>query len=438
MSNTTKRNFLIVGLVFLIFFVISLITNILGPLVPDIIDSFKLSLALAGFLPTSFFIAYGVMSIPAGMLIERFNEKPVLVASFVLAFLGSALFASKPVYAIALFSLFTIGIGVAMLQVAINPLLRVAGGEENFAFYGVMAQLIFGLASFISPKIYSYLVLHLKAGDRPNAVVSAIAGVVPPSMPWVSLYWVFTAVTLVMVAVLLLVKLPKVELKDDEKIGTLAAHKSLLKNKFVALFFIGIFCYVGTEQGVANWISQFLKTYHGLDPLTEGANAVGGFWGWMTVGCAVGLVFLKLFDSRKVLIGFVTAALVTLTVALFGPAKLATFPMWLPLFGKFQVVLYTFSLMGFFASVMWPIVFSLALNSVDRHHGSFSGILVTGIVGGAVLPPVVGKLGDLFGLKAGLLVIYLTLGYLLSIGFWARPLIANATIGSKKKKEAGQ
>jgi fucose permease len=438
MGNSSKRNFLIVGLVFLIFFVISLITNILGPLVPDIIDSFKLSLALAGFLPTSFFIAYGVMSIPAGMLIERFNEKPVLVASFILAFLGSVLFASKPVYAIALFSLFTIGIGVAMLQVAINPLLRVAGGEENFAFYGVMAQLIFGLASFISPKIYSYLVLHLKAGDQPNAVVATLAKVVPASMPWVSLYWVFTVVTLAMVAILLLVKLPKVELKEDEKIGTLVAHKSLLKNKFVALFFIGIFCYVGTEQGVANWISQFLKTYHGLDPLTEGASAVGGFWGWMTVGCAVGLIFLKLFDSRKVLIGFVAAALITLTVALFGPAKLAIFPMWLPLFGKFQVVLYTFSLMGFFASVMWPIVFSLALNSVDKHHGSFSGILVTGIIGGAVLPPVVGKLGDLFGLKIGLLVIYLTLGYLLSIGFWARPLIANATIGSRKKKEAAQ
>jgi FHS family L-fucose permease-like MFS transporter len=253
-------------------------------------------------------------------------------------------------------------------------------------------------------------------------------------MPWVSLYWVFTVVTLAMVAILLLVKLPKVELKEDEKVGTLATHKSLLKNKFVALFFIGIFCYVGTEQGVANWISQFLKMYHGLDPLTEGASAVGGFWGWMTVGCAVGLIFLKLFDSRKVLIGFVLAAFITLTFALFGPAKLATFPMWLPLFGKFQVVLYTFSLMGFFTSVMWPIVFSLALNSVDRHHGSFSGILVTGIIGGAVLPPVIGKLGDLFGLKLGMAIIYLTLGYLLSIGFWARPLIANATIGSKKKK----
>src|SRR3989338_2447852 len=95
-------------LVFLIFFVISLLTNVQGPLLPDIIRSFHLSLAMAGFLPTSFFIAYGVMSIPAGLLIELFNEKPVLVASFILAFLGSCLFVFKPVYSVALFSLFTI------------------------------------------------------------------------------------------------------------------------------------------------------------------------------------------------------------------------------------------------------------------------------------------------------------------------------------------
>ena len=153
-------------------------------------------------------------------------------------------------------------------------------------------------------------------------MVNALARVVPASMPWVSLYWVFTAVTLVMVVVLLLVKLPKVELKDDEKIGTLAAHKSLLKNRFVCLFFIGIFCYVGTEQGVANWISKFLQTYHGLDPQTEGAQRGRRLLGLDDRRAALlGLVLLKLFDSRRVLIGFVIAALVTLTVALFGPAS---------------------------------------------------------------------------------------------------------------------
>jgi fucose permease len=82
---------------------------------------------------------------------------------------------------------------------------------------------------------------------------------------------------------------------------------------------------------------------------------------------------------------------------------------------------------------MWATIFALALNSVDRHHGSFSGILCTGIIGGAVMPWIVGKLGDSFGLRSGMLVVFLTLAYIISIGFWAKPLITNATIGSKKK-----
>ena len=84
-----KSNLIIVALIFLIFSVISFLTNILGPLVPDIIDSFDLSIGIAGFLPFSFFVAYGVMSIPSGILIERYSEKTVLIAGFVLAFVAA-------------------------------------------------------------------------------------------------------------------------------------------------------------------------------------------------------------------------------------------------------------------------------------------------------------------------------------------------------------
>jgi fucose permease len=159
--NGGKTNYPIVGLVFLIFFVISLITNILGPLIPDIIKSFTLSLGMAGFLPFSFFVAYAVMSIPSGMLLERHGEKLVIAGAFLLACAGSLAFAMVPDFRTALGSLFVIGAGMATLQVAINPLLRVAGGDAQFAFYSVMAQLVFGLASFISPQIYSYLVGRL-------------------------------------------------------------------------------------------------------------------------------------------------------------------------------------------------------------------------------------------------------------------------------------
>ena len=135
-----QRSRAIVGLVFLIFFVISFLTNILGPLVPDIISAFSLSLTLAGFLPISFFVAYGVMSIPAGTLVERRGERVVMAAAFGAACAGATLFALVPSYRIAIGSLFLIGLGMAALQVAINPLLRVAGGEEHFAFYSVFAS----------------------------------------------------------------------------------------------------------------------------------------------------------------------------------------------------------------------------------------------------------------------------------------------------------
>jgi len=167
-----KRNTFIVILIFVIFFVISFLSNILGPIIPDIVDSFNLSIGLAGFLPFAFFVAYGVASIPSGILVEKYREKKVLFWAFLLAFGGALLFALVPTFTVSLLSLFIIGIGMAMLQVVINPLLRVAGGEANFAFNSVMAQLFFGGASFLSPMLYSYLVLNVHSGQEANAFIS--------------------------------------------------------------------------------------------------------------------------------------------------------------------------------------------------------------------------------------------------------------------------
>lgn len=419
-DNAPRRSTGMVVLVMLTFFVISLLTNIIGPLVPDIIKSFDLSLTLVALLPFAFFIAYGVMSIPAGMLLERTREKPVMVGAFVLAFGGALLFAARPSYPTAIVSLFLIGAGMAALQVAINPLLRTAGGEEHYAFNSVLAQLIFGGASFLSPLIYTYFVRNIgRPGAEAKPLVGLMTRLVPPALPWVSVYWVFAVLAIAMVAVLAAVRFPVVVRKDDEKAGAWATHKALFKNRTVVLFFLGIFAYVGTEQGVANWMSQFLASYHGYDPQTVGAARVAAFWGLMTVGGIHGLFLLKFVDSRRVLVGFTVSALVFLTLGLFGPGPLAKI---------------AFPLVGFAAAVMWPVIFSLALNSVPSHHGSFSGILCTGIVGGALVPLAIGRLGDAFGLRWGMLLLYVTLGYILSIGLWAKPLITNKTVSLRKKK----
>jgi len=419
-AEARTRHYGMVALIFLTFFVISLLTNVIGPLVPDIIKSFSLSLTLVALLPFAFFIAYGVMSIPAGMLLEKLREKPVMIGAFGVAFVGAMIFSLVTGYLTAILSLFLIGCGMAALQVAINPLLRVSGGEEHFAFNSVMAQLIFGGASFLSPFIYSYFVVNLaKPASGQPPLARLMSGLVPADLPWVSVYWVFAALVLVMIAVLAFVRFPVVVRKADERAGAWATHKTLFKEKTVILFFFGIFAYVGTEQGVANWISQFLVTYHGYNPQTVGAAKVSLFWGLMTIGGLLGLVLLKLFDSRKVLTAFAAAAIVFLSLALFGSGPLA---------------LVMFPMMGFAASVMWPIIFSLALNSVDSHHGSFSGILCTGIIGGALVPLIIGRLGDAFGLRQGMFFLYVTLAYIFSIGLWARPLIANETIFLKRKK----
>ena len=414
-----RRSYFIVGVVFLVFFVLSFLTNILGPIIPDIIDSFHVSLGAAAFLPFSFFLAYGVMSVPAGFLVERFTEKPVMIAAFLAALAGALAFAIHPTYWVSVVSLFTIGAGMAMLQVAINPLLRVAGGEEHFAFNSAFAQFVFGAASFLSPLIYSWMVNNLPHAASRGPLLQIVARITPSGLPWVSIYWIFAAVAAAMTILLAVIHLPRIERNEEEQAGTIGTYVEMLRRGMVWLYFGCVFAYVGSEQGTADWISKFLSQYHGYDPHTTGAAAVSWFWGLMTAGCFVGMILLKAFDSRRVLLGFSLGALAALSAALFGSAGVA---------------LYAFPLIGFFASIMWPTIISLALNSVSEHHGSFAGILCTGIVGGAVVPLIIGRLGDVVGLRAAMMFLYVTFGCVLSVGLWSKPIITNATFGAKPQK----
>jgi fucose permease len=412
-----KRNYYLVSLIFFIFFAISFLTNILGAINPNVSDSFSLNGAMTGLLPFSFFIAYALMSIPSGMIVQKYDEKKSLVFAWILAFSGALLFSLVPVFPVFLCSLFLIGCGMALLQVALFPLLRVTGGEEHFAFNNVIVQLVFGIGSFLSPFVYSFLVSNLNNHHEGQGLfINMMAWLTPQRLAWVSIYWVFAFISFLMVVIILFVRFPKVVRKEDEIVGAWETHVELFKQKTVILFFFGIFAYVGMEQGISNWISEFLRTYHGFNPETEGAATVGLFWGMMTVGCILGLVLLKIIDSKIVLRIFSSATFIVLTFTLFGSAKVA-------LFG--------FPALGFCLSVMYGIIFSLALNSITRFHGSFAGILCTAIAGGAIFSLLIGKLKDVIGLQAGMMILYLPLAYILSLSFWAKPLVQNATIIKK-------
>ncbi len=412
-----KRNIGLLALIMMFWFVISFITNILGPLIPDIISGFSLTnLAMAGFIPTFFFIAYAIMSIPAGILIDRFGEKPVLFCGFLMPFIGTILFACMPTYPMLLASCFIIGLGMAMLQTVLNPLQRAVGGEENYAFVAELAQFMFGIASFISPLVYTYLIKKLdpvtyEAGK--NIFIDSLAAVTPTSLPWVSLYWVFTVILLIMLVAVAISKFPRIELKDDERAGSTASYFELFKKPYVWLFFLGIFCYVSTEQGTSIFMSTFLEKYHGVDPQVTGARIVSYFWGCMTAGCLIGMLLLKLFDSKRILVYSGILTIILLISALYGPLSIAEI---------------AFPAIGFSISMMFSIVFSLALNSASKHHGSFAGILCSGLAGGAGGPLIVSTIADATNLRIGMLFILVFVIYITAIGFWAKPLINNKTV----------
>jgi len=235
-------------------------------------------------------------------------------------------------------------------------------------------------------------------------------------MTWVSMYWSFAAFSLLMIMIIVITKFPKVELQEDEKAGSKSSYLDLLSNKYTILYFFGMFSYVGAEQGISYWMSKFLSEYHQFNPEIEGANAVASFWGLMTIGGILGLVLLKVLDSKLVLKIFTSIAILCLGFALYGS----------PL-----VSYYSFMMSGFFLSVMFPIIMSLALNSVPKHHGSFAGILMTGIMGGAVVQIIIGFISDLTSLRVGMLFVFVVLGYILSLSFWAKPIINNKTVKLK-------
>ncbi|MCX8514312.1 MAG: MFS transporter [Burkholderiales bacterium] len=411
-----QRSRLLVLIVMLTFFAISFLTNILGPIMPEANASFHMSLGLAGFLPFAFFIAYGVGSLPTGYLTDRYGTKKITLLGMLFAVIACLIFTFIPSLIVYLISLFFMGLGLAMLQVVINPLLRTAGGEEHYSFYSVMAQMIFACGSFGSPYVYSYLVQNLS--NAQNGVLKILAIAAPTNMPWISFYLVSSLLFAILLLIIILVKFPKIQLTNDEKVEGLSIILQLCKNKTVWVYFIGVFAYVGTEQGVALWISKFLNTYYQANPDTIGAHVSALFWAGQALGCVIGLLLIKLLDQKIILASFVIAGMIILSLALFG---------------NYQIAIWAFPAFGFCTSVMYPGVFSLGLNSLSHNHGTFAGILCTAIIGGAVIPLLEGIIGNAIGLKFGMCLIYLTLAYQLAIAIFARPLVKNKTIFSSKR-----
>ena len=384
-----------------VFFVISFITNIIGPLIPQFIKTYDLSLVLASFLPLSFFFSYGVFSIPAGIYLERYGGKIVMFSAFLISSVGAGIIIILPGYLSFIISFFLIGTGMAILQVAINPLMRYAVSGENFAFFSIIGQLAFGSASFLSPVFYRFLLekeiffgLHIFNDE-----------------PWLWIYVLFILAIIALLVFLYFLKIPGNQSKSEK--FDINVFSNFLNNRISYFYFFGIFSYVGVEQGINNWSSQFLYQYHSLDPEVVGVDVISAFWGNLTIGTIISLFLVKLIDEKKLLNIYALSSSIIVLLAIHGDSEISVL---------------SFKLLGFSISGVWSVMISLGLNSVPKNHSVFTGILLTGIVGGAIFPFIVAGIGQLFNLKVGMHVILIGLIYLSHVGLTAKPLISNKTI----------
>ena len=394
-------NLSLVIFVMAVFFVISFITNIIGPLIPQFIKTYNLSLVLASFLPLSFFLSYGVFSVPAGIFLERFGGKIVILSAFIISSAGAALIILMPGYLSFIFSFFMIGTGMAILQVAINPILRFAVSGENFAFFSIIGQLAFGSASFLSPVFYRFLL------EKKNFFGLNIFN----DEPWLWIYFLFILAIIALLVFLYFLKTPDNQSKLEK--FDINVFSKFLNNRISYFYFFGIFSYVGVEQGINNWSSEFLYQYHSLDPEKVGVEVISAFWGNLTIGTIISLFLVKFIDEKKLL------SIYALTSSIIA---------FLAIHGDYEISVLSFKLLGFSISGVWSVMISLALNSVPKNHSIFTGILLTAIVGGAVFPFIVAGIGQIFNLKVGMHVILIGLVYLLYVSFTAKPLISNKTI----------
>jgi fucose permease len=410
---TVQRSKLIV-LINLMFFLVGMLVSIMSALIPNMIKGFNISYTIAATLPFAFYLSFAFLSIPAGIANERLSSKKILLFSLCLVLLGVLLFVVFLDYSTSLISLFIIGSAVAIIQVSSVPLLRRICGPDNFAFHSTLNQLVYGFGAYLSPNIFSFLTTNLlNKNFKQNFFFYYLSLVIPEGYEWVSAYWLIALIVILTIIITISTKFPVKKrvaetVKEDRN-----AYWKLLKNKYVIFYFMVLVAYASCEQGNAVWMSKFFQDHYALDPTTAGASILSWYWILLSFGCLIGMLCLKLFDSRRVLAAFAIFAIISFTLGLYANVEIARV---------------AFPLVGLFESVMWPIILSLAINSVSQNHETLTGFMFTASIGGALGPFVIGSLGDYGGLHFSLHYIYIPLLVVLSVAFWAKPLINNKTL----------
>jgi MFS transporter, FHS family, L-fucose permease len=353
--------------VYLAFFVMGFVDAV-GTLVGFARKEFAISGAAAGLLPFFGFVAFALFSVPSGVLAGRRGKKAVLVLALGVVLLGQLLpTISLSHYTTLLVAIFLIGIGMTALQVAGNPIMRDVSASGLYARNLTFAQFIKSLGSISGPYATTLLIAL--------------------GFSWTRIFPVFAAATLV--ALLAVLGLKVTETRSEEP-ASVKSSFALLSDGWVAALVAGVFLYVGAEVGLNSWLATHLSQTFGMD-LASDATRLGP-----------GLFFISLAAGRLLgsfVLGFTTARrflFVSVAIALAGLAAL--------LLGTRAVAVAGVAATGLGFANIWPLVFSIAVERRPERAGELSGLMCMAIAGGALMPPLMGLIGDASGYRWSLLV----------------------------------
>ena len=395
MVHSKKNSFLLVVTI-LLYVSFGLLTSVIGVIIDKFQVDYNVSLTIAALLPFSFFLSYGLTSIPFGMAMDKYSAKSILLLGTLLMAAGSFLFYISNNYIIIILVIFLVGVGVTAIQVAGNPFIRELDTPNR---YTANLTIVIGIGAL--GYAFSPLLVPLMQTN---------------GFSWKTVYLLFGFINAVLLILLAFSKFPEVQLIEEEKIN-FSKISILLKNPIIITYGLGIFLYVGAEVGVSSYIMTFMNKIHGVSYTqsfwkegsfmftvfpSKTALVVALFWLFQACGRLIISPMMKFISEKKIFIFHSLGTIIALIVAITGNTNTA---------------LIAFALVGYFTCASFTSIFSAAINSFKENHGTISGILGTAIVGGAFVSWLIGFAGQHLNMKWGMAINLLAFIYIFILAY---------------------
>lgn len=404
MSEVKNRHpFLIPLLVVMsLMFIWNLSRNINDVLIPHLKRACQLSDFQSSLVQSAFFGGYFLLALPVGQYIRRFGYRAGMITGLLLAAVGAFIFfpaAETRFYPLFLTALFIMAAGFTFLEVTATPYLSILGDPEKASSRLSLAAAVGSIGATIGPYIGAVFLLH--ATDIPEATVqqfspSQLADYLNAEAQLVKIpYLALGTLFLVLGAALFFIKMPDIQEEGEQKVRL----KAIFKYKHTVLGALGVFCYLGAEVGIVSFLIRYAKSLE-INELGEQKAAlfITLFMALVLVGRLAGAYFLQKVNPSKMLISCALGAIVLVTLAILSTGYLS---------------ILSLSVVGLFTSVMYPILFTLSIKNLGAYTKTGSSLIIMSIVGGAIVPPLMGLISDMYSIRFAFVLPILCYAYIL-------------------------